>query len=301
MKKLSAIVLVVVSMIGLSVKAQHYTLVSQYFINPYLSNPALAGASEGLNLNMVHRQQRKIFKGAPVAQSLTADYALNRKMGLGINMYLDKAGLQRDVRFLASYAYHLQLIAEQKLHFGMSFGFSNQSLSSQEIIGNVGSASMANYKKNYFDGDVGIGYESNELKAEVVIPNMKTFLNKNKNVSDVSLFYGSVSYKTMARGNSEDVFVESKLAYRSIKGYDDIVDFGVEASILQQQLQFMAMYHSSKNMSFGLSYKYKDIYVLNTIYTSASNGLTEYVNGMFEVGIKVHLSLINNNVCRLVY
>ncbi|MBY0244856.1 MAG: PorP/SprF family type IX secretion system membrane protein [Sphingobacteriaceae bacterium] len=289
MKKLFSIALVATSMIGLTAKAQQYAMVSQYYVNPYLSNPALAGASKGLNLNMAYRQQSNIFKGAPVAQSLTADYALNDKMGLGMNLYLDKAGLQRDIRLLATYAYHLPLSAEQKLHFGVSLGFSNQGLSNQNIQGNTADPSIANYEKTYFDGDFGVGYEWKELKAEMVMPNMKALFNKEENVTDVSLFYSSVSYKKQLSGRFEDVFLEPKIAYRSIKGYNDIVDFGVETSILKQQLKFMAMYHSSKNGSFGVNYKYKGNYTLNAIYTTATSDLTKYVNGLFEIGIKANL------------
>ncbi len=273
---------------SLSVKSQQYAMVSQYYANPYLSNPALAGQYEGLNVNLGYRQQSNVFKGAPVSQSLTADYGLNEKMGLGLNMYLDKAGLQQDTRFVASYAYHLPLSAEQKLHFGLSLGFSHQGLSNVEAVGNTSDASIVNYKKTFFDGDLGVSYSWKDLKAEVVMPNMKYVFNKDNNITDVSLFYSSVSYKKQLKGRFEDVFLEPKLVYRSIKGYNDIFDMGVETSILNQQLKFLTMFHSSKNGSFGVSYKYTGNYTFSAMYTTATSDLSKYVNGLFEIGIKAH-------------
>eukprot|EP01132_Coremiostelium_polycephalum_P022766 gene22766-27048_t len=109
-------------------KAQLNPFQGQYYTNRYLANPAMAGIEKGIALNLSYRSPFNNIPGAPIAQNLTADYGFNR-VGLGLNLTLDKAGLQRFVRALASYAYHLQLNDQTSaLHFGLSAGITNQRL-----------------------------------------------------------------------------------------------------------------------------------------------------------------------------
>lgn len=68
-------------------KAQLNPMSAQYFNNQYLGNPAMAGMG-GLNLNMGVRKQWSTIPGSPSTQSLSADYAMSNKAGLGLNLIM---------------------------------------------------------------------------------------------------------------------------------------------------------------------------------------------------------------------
>ena len=113
---------------SLAAKAQLDPLSSQYFNNRYQLNPAFAGFEHGTSLNLGYRSLYNNIPGAPVTQAVTIDHGFN-KVGLGLNFVNDKAGLQRQTRVVASFAYHLPLNENDRLNFGVSLGFANQRLS----------------------------------------------------------------------------------------------------------------------------------------------------------------------------
>lgn len=138
-----------------------------YFQNQYLSNPAMAGLDKGLNLNLGIRQQWTSIPGSPKAQVVSADYNAGKNVGLGLNVSNDQTGLLKQTRAVATYAYHVQLGADnQKLNFGLSAGVNMQHINYNDVNGDQGDVQIDRYNnqnKAYVDGDFGISYTSNNL------------------------------------------------------------------------------------------------------------------------------------------
>ena len=266
-----------------------------YFQNQYLSNPAMAamaGSEKGLNLNLGFRQQWSGMPGAPVMQTFTADYGLNAKVGLGLNVYNDQAGLLKRTRTVASYAYHLPLNEDdRKLSFGLSLGFMNERVSNEDIHGDPGDLNVSRYNQRdtYIDGDFGMAYTSNKLSLQAALPNMKNYFKKDisTNPVDRSTFFSAISYK-MQLGAAEGFGIEPKVAYRGVKGFDNILDAGANLSYANNQVNFFGMYHSSKSATFGLGLNYHSM-GFNAIYTTAATALSGYTGGSFEIGLKLNL------------
>jgi type IX secretion system PorP/SprF family membrane protein len=209
-----------------------------YFQNQYLANPALAGMKEGLSLNAGYRKQWSSIPGSPAEQTITADYAITGKAGVGLNVYNDKAGLYKRTRSVASYAYHLSLNDagafgddQRQLSFGLSVGFMNERVSAEDVNGDPNDAevSLYNQRSTYIDGDFGMAYTSNKLSVQAALPNLKSLLKKDRNSNSVdrSLFYSAVSYKLDLNSG---IGLEPKLAYRGVKGFNNIIDAGANLS-----------------------------------------------------------------------
>ncbi|MNX58042.1 hypothetical protein D3C86_888710 [compost metagenome] len=276
-----------------TVKAQLNPLSAQYFTNQYLINPALAGASQGLKLNGAYRKLWSNVPGSPLTQNLTADYGFN-KVGLGLTVNNESAGLQRQTRVVGSYAYHLPLNdAGQQLHFGVSLGFMSQRLENADIYGNPADPTVGQYndRKTYLDGDFGVAYTSDKLNVQAAIPNLKSVLKKDViKLADVATFYSAVSYKINLSEGAEGMDVEPKVAYRGVKGFDNIWDAGAQLSIANKQVMLLGMYHSTKNATFGLGMDYKKRYLVSGTYTTQTSALSNYTNGSFELNLRVNLS-----------
>jgi type IX secretion system PorP/SprF family membrane protein len=276
-----------------SVKAQLNPLSAQYYINQYLINPAFAGADQGLKFNGAYRKLWSNVQGSPLTQNLTADYGFN-KVGLGLNVNNESSGLERQTRVVGTYAYHLKLNENNhQLHFGVSLGFMNQRLENSDIYGDSGDPLLGQYndRKTYLDGDFGLAYTSNKLNIQAAIPNLKSLLKKDViKLADVATFYSAISYKVQFSEGPEGIDAEPKVAYRGVKGFDNIWDAGAQFGIANKQVFLLAMYHSTKSTTFGLGMDYKRKYLINGTYTTQTSALSNYTNGSFELNLRLNLS-----------
>lgn len=268
-------------------QAQLNQLASQYYQNPYLSNPAMVGFKRGLNINLGYRNQWGNMEGAPRNLSATTEYGIE-KVGIGLNFYKDVAGLISRSKMQASYAYRLPLNDGTKFfHFGISLGIQTDILNLQNIVGsrNDPTAIRYNDQEQILDGDFGIAYSASRFRFEASISNLKTQLELKDDISNYGTFMSAISYKI----SSSDWQLQPKLMYRGVRNYNDILDFGAELRVLSEQLGFMSMYHTNKSMSYGLSYQNPKQWQLLMLYNTPTQALKSYANGTFEIGLQLYL------------
>lgn len=272
-------------------KAQLNPLTAQYFNNQYLGNPAMAGLDKGLELGLAYRQQWANMPGAPEVQNLTAAYGF-KKVGLGLNIVNDKAGLQRQTRVVGTYAYHVPLNNQHELHFGVSFGFMNQRLENSDINGNPNDVVVGQYndRRTYLDGDFGAAYSNGRLMVQAALPNLKTFFKKDQTkVADVATFYGAVSYRVSVSSELQGMELEPKVAYRGVRGFDNILDVGAVLTVAAEQLSLTGLYHSTQSGTVGIGLNLQKKYLISGMYTTQTSALNGYSNGNFELNLRVRL------------
>lgn len=273
------------------VKAQLNPLSSQYFLNQYQANPAYAGLDDGLNVNLNYRKQWSNIPGAPSTQNITADYKMN-KVGLGINVYNEKAGSLQRTKAMVTYAYHLPLNNEnQKLNFGASVGIMDERVDYSNVNGDITDPNISqfNNKGSLFDGDFGVAYTSNSINIEGTIPNIRSlFKQEDDNNVDRSQFYAAASYKINTGTGANTMLIEPKVAFRGIKGYDNIFDAGANLTFANKVF-IMGMYHSSNSASFGAGINYKNSLSFMGYYTTETSALQGSANGTFEISLKARL------------
>lgn len=264
-----------------------------YFQNQYLGNPALAGTESGMDVSLGIREQWTNLPGSPATQAFTASYGLNDKVGLGLNVSNDQSGLFKRTRTVASYAYHLPLSGEeQRLSFGLSLGFMNERIAMEDIRGNSADANVGAYnqRETYIDGDFGFAYTSNAFNIQAALPNMKSYFKKdniNADAVDRATFFSAISYKFQLEGQG-GFGLEPKVAYRGIKGMDNIIDAGANLSYANNRINLFGMYHSSNSSTFGLGLNYQNI-GFSGMYSTATSALSSYANGNFEMSMKIKL------------
>lgn len=269
--------------------AQLNPLGSQYFQNQYQANPALAGMNGGLTLNGILRQQWSTIPGSPVTQAFTADYRLRDKVGLGVILFNEKAGLVQRTRMVGTYAYHLPLDEKQRLQFGVSLGFMTERIAPEQVNGDQDDQMLYrfNQRETYIDVDFGMAYTNDRLTVQAVIPNIKSFIGTEENtVADRATFCSAISYRWLFAEGLNAVTVEPKLVFRGVKGYDNLVDAGANITLINNQLAFSGMYHSSKSVTFGLGTHFKPSLSILGIYTTETAALRGYSSGNYEIGLK---------------
>lgn len=287
-----AIFLIIIFFWAQESKAQLNPLSSIYYQNQYLANPAMAGLEQGLALNLGYRKQWSGISGSPQSQSFTGDWGFNNRVGVGLALYNDKAGLLQRTRAMGTYAYHLPMDSENtRLNFGISLGFMTDYIDIQDINGESGDVSVGefNQRRTFIDGDFGVAYTSGSLNVQGAIPNLKTYFKKdeNENTVDRSLFFTAISYKFHLQ--SSGLKIEPKIAYRGVKGHDSILDVGTNLSIIDDKLSFMGIWHSSQSTTFGMGMNYKKVLTFIGMYTTETGALSGYSNGDFEMAVKINL------------
>ncbi|RZM15792.1 MAG: type IX secretion system membrane protein PorP/SprF [Pedobacter sp.] len=271
--------------------AQLTPLGAQYFNNQYLGNPALAGIEEGFVFSADYRQQWSTMPGSPKLQNLTANYGF-RKVGVGLNILNDRAGLQRQTRVVGTYAYHLPVSEENTLHFGISLGILSQHLDQGDLYGDPNDVVVGAYnaRESFVDGDFGAAFTSKGLNIQAALPNLKSFFKKDDvRVADVGVFYTAVSYRISINDGSDAVGLEPKVAFRGVKGYKNILDAGAEFTLANRQIMLMGMYHSTESATFGMGMNLKNRYLISGMYTTETSQLTSYANGTFELNLRLFI------------
>jgi type IX secretion system PorP/SprF family membrane protein len=277
---------------GLASQAQVNPLQSQFYQNPYLYNPATAGLNSGLNINAIYRQQWSGFAGTPKTSIITAELQPTDRVGVGININDETAGLIRQTRIMGTYAYHLPVGENNsKLNFGLSLGIDDSRVNYNDINGDASDAEVAQYNqlKPYVDGDFGMAYTDNAWYVGAAVPNLKSVFFKTSDSrfdADRLLFAGVASYKIGIESGTRDFVLQPLAGYRIVKGYDNIIDAGMNLTMNNYGLYMQAIYHSSQSLGLGFGIDQTN-YALNLGYNLETGQLRNYTQGGFELGIKI--------------
>jgi type IX secretion system PorP/SprF family membrane protein len=134
------ILLFVVTIIGTELYAQQEPQFTQNMFNKVFTNPAFAGADEGICVTGIGRQQWVGFKDsegnkvAPETYLLTIDAPVRvLRGGLSAVVMQDKLGFTKNIAFKLGYSY-LKEIGFGKLGVGFQIGFNNRTIDFSKFI-----------------------------------------------------------------------------------------------------------------------------------------------------------------------
>lgn len=153
--------------------AQQDKMFSQYMFNMLALNPAYAGSRDVLSLSALYRNQWSGLAGAPQTATFSADMPLNnQRVGLGLQLYGDKAGVIQEAGGFASYAFRIRLGQRSTLALGLQAGASSYQANLTEV-------------KTSPDGQLDPAFASNISR---VLPNFGTgvYLSSDRGYVSVS-------------------------------------------------------------------------------------------------------------------
>jgi type IX secretion system PorP/SprF family membrane protein len=235
---------------GLSISAQQLILNSQYMLNQYEINPAVAGSSDGLPLSFTFRKLWAGVDGSPSIQTLTGHMEVAEHMGTGARIFNVISGPLRKTGFEATYAYHLPLNGgDQKLAFGLSGLIYQYALDVQSLTLEDPSDPALLEAENMFVPDVNFGtyfYGSNYYVGLAVpqLLSMKIDLKTDKYLEQRQVrhyfLHGGYNYRI-----NEQFSIEPSTLLKFI-----------EAGIFQADINVRGTYMDM--VSLGLSYRTSD-------------------------------------------
>lgn len=113
--------------------AQQTPIYSQFFLNPYVYNPAFAGQNDRSVAFLSYRKQWIGIDGAPETSTLSFHTPAKRNIALGGLVYYDKRGLLKSTTISLSFTYKAFLSEQQFISFGLSGGVSMNNIQLDNI------------------------------------------------------------------------------------------------------------------------------------------------------------------------
>lgn len=118
----------------LQLQAQQVPFYNHVVINPFVYNPAMAGASGDVNAFLVRNQRYASFSTASVNNYLTIDGAFaKQRAGFGVQVSNQTAGIQQQFSASLSYAYRIKINDDNELRFGLNAGLLDNRLDVKSI------------------------------------------------------------------------------------------------------------------------------------------------------------------------
>lgn len=187
MLKMRYIVILILFLHAIPVKGQQLPLYSQYMMNSFLLNPAVAGHDGFTTINLTAREQWVGFENSPRTIAVSATSRLLRQspidrsrnvrrrpasmsrsgnVGLGGYVYNDKNGLIDRTGFQATYSYHITMDRNKQLSFGVSLTGFQLKIDDRNLNLYDDNDPLLNSSKNALyvpDANLGVYYRENEF------------------------------------------------------------------------------------------------------------------------------------------
>lgn len=279
-------------LVPLSVYGQLTPVTNQYVLNPITINPAYAGYRGDLNVAAFYRKQWVGVPGSPETVTLTADAPIfENKVGLGLNLMIDKIGVTRENYIITNYSYIIDLDGGS-LSFGLGAGIITTNTAWSDLVvldpGDelylvdsknfvIPSFSFGTYytKKNYFLGfsiPKFLGYKFNYDK------------NKYSVTVDPSQ-YNFMLYTGYVFNLSPKIdFIPSTLL-NITPGKKMLFDLNANFN-LSNRLWIGASYRNARSVGTLLQLQVNNQFKIAYTYDFDTGGLGGYSNGSHEVMLR---------------
>ena len=253
MKKIVYIAFFVIGVLPL--KAQQAVQYTQFLLNEYGSNPAVAGSGTGLNFLVGRRTQWIGFEFSPETNFASFCKDIGKKgykyywHGIGAYVENDKFGIFNNQLITASYAFHLKLPHGYNISMGLAAGIKNVAISN--VVFNL--------------SDPALLQRSPDVWLPTIIPGIYFYSKK------VSIGIGVKDiYKNTLKQKDKEIGLNGKLVpaayltlsrkYRSVEyDYTYIPAIQVLSSFSGMpsiSFNFMALYRG--RVAMGVSYRTQD-------------------------------------------
>ena len=296
---------------NINIFSQEYFIYTNYYLNPSLINPAVAGTENYPSADFSVRKQWVGIPDAPTTYLLAVNFKIGRydfydpkkfinkgplkltdRIGLGVSIFRDINGPLAYTGGILSYSYHVNVNADSKLSFGMSAIFNYYSFNSSILKPDQSNDPyLLNGNDNGFNTNFNFGiYFYNEVyfigfSADKILPGIQKVNDQNMEQPSLYLMGG---YKFLK--NNRNFILEPSLTFKKLANTNLSVDIHSKLYILRSH--WIAVSYSTDNrinFRFGVLL-YKRLYAgYNYEYTLTDIG--SYSFGSHEIHLGINLGL----------
>ncbi|MES2394680.1 MAG: type IX secretion system membrane protein PorP/SprF [Bacteroidota bacterium] len=278
--------------------AQQLPHYSNYMLNNFVMNPAVAGSNpyfEGLSNN---RYQWIGITDAPRTYILSVNgptKSLN--VGLGGILFTDIVGPTRRTGFYLSYAYHIKVAEKVKVSFGLSGGVLQFMVDASKItLRDPTDQVISNGLQSVIAPDFGVGvYAYSADKKWYAGASMPQILQNRINFFETATsslsklathFYITGGYKYKL---NENFTLEPSALIKFVKPAPVQFDLGVRA-VYREKMWLGAAYRNLDAVSVMVGYTMQENLTFAYSYDFTTSNIRKYSTGTHEfmIGIKFH-------------
>jgi len=279
--------------LGSVVFAQQLPHFSQYYMNDFLINPAIAGVNNYFEGKSGHRYQWEGITDAPRTYTLSVNGPTkNEKMGLGGYLFTDVVGPTRRTGFNLAYSYHVKLNDNLKLAFGLSAGLLQFTIDGSKItLRDEGDAIITNGVQSVLIPDAGFGTYLYHKKfylgfsAPQLLNSKVKFFDEGKNPNGKlpAHFFVTGGYKFDI---SNDFMLEPSFFVKYISPAPVIYDASLRI-MYQQKLWLAGTYRHHDAIAVSLGYLINDSFTIAYAYDFTTTNIKNHISGSHELMIGI--------------
>jgi len=289
------LIIIAICLSSLTAPGQNMPAFRQFYFNPYLFNPAFAGASDYTEVSLLYRQQWLGFNNAPSAAGFTIQYPTQNRVSFAMSFLSQEVVALRSTSAQATFAYRIPITEKQFLFFGLSGGVIYNDLNLDADYSNDPTILNASSTKYYSDANFGLVYQLSNLRVGIALPK----LIGQDYYSPQDLVY--VKYAQL-RNQLYSVSYKFYSGYFSFEPYalyrvnKDFQNWWEVASMVYYQEKFWAgaSYHSSQGLGFFLGSEFKEKLRLGYSYEIPLAGSEFITTSSHEVHLQLRLGKKRN-------
>ncbi|MEL6559318.1 MAG: PorP/SprF family type IX secretion system membrane protein [Bacteroidota bacterium] len=273
-------------------QAQQSRVYSQFFMNPFIYNPAYAGVEGHSVFFGMYRKQWSNIDGAPALSHVSFHTPLKGGLGVGFTAYNDQEGLINSTAIKGSLSYLLAIDRKHYLRVGMSLGGGTKSINTDGFdspadpafasLSESATFSLANFGATYHFGHFNVGF---------ALPNLVGYeLVGTESFSRIKVDpLGEALFKANYRGHiNDDIAFEPHLLYR----YNQNLPNQFEAALITHLKHIVwvgASYRQDAGIIALFGTKIKEKIGVGFAYDIGNSNFNDILGPTFEIHIGYHL------------
>lgn len=273
-------------------KAQVNVVYNQFFMNPYLYNPAYAGVEGHSVVFALYRQQWMNFESSPAISNVSFHTPLKGGIGIGAMVFNETQGPITTTWGKISSSYLITVDKTHYLRFGLSLGAGNNALNFTDLDAPTDPAftSLVD-NSNFLIGDFGATYHFGHFNAGFSIPNLVTYdVITPESSSPIRVSpLDNVLFKMNYRGHlNDDIAIEPHVIYR----YSDVGPDQYEGTVILHIKHVTwagASYRQDNNLVALLGIKLKESFALGYSFELGNSSISSTLGPTHEVHLGWHM------------
>lgn len=305
MKKIS--ILIIALCFGGMLKAQQLPQITQYMINNYAVNPAVAGMYDYYQVKTTVRNQWVGITDAPRTTVLSIYGRKNDRVGLGGIVFNDQAGPTSRIGGSASYTYSFPMSKAINMSFALSGGFSQFKLTKKGLDVEdqndpymqggdvVRTAPDATFGFNMYGDKWYFGAAVPQLLSSnlnLIDDDFVKIYNTNSNQNDDVVSSGKLTQHIYVLGAYKHNFnpfwsIEPSMLLKTVGPAPMQVDFGLKTTY-NDKLWFGMDYRNNGEMAALLGYSIQERFMIGYSYDMLNTDMSSYggASHEFMIGIR---------------
>lgn len=275
---------------------------TQYVFNPYLYNPALAGAKGDMAFYLSYKKQWWGIEGAPDLATLTFEFPFENRVSLSSQLNYQTEGPLSLLNWFVTGSYFIPLdsFEEHFLFFGMSVGVENRAFNMSEVS-DPNDPALANataLSHTGIIGNVGLAYTFKGFRAGFSLPRLfaqdvitvddDSFENTSNQLAPMDYWIANLSYRYNTTFSG--LGFEPQILYHADKFAGNQIE-GMLTFYYQDYGYVGASYRQGYGVSAYLGGNINEMLSVNYVYgfSSTADANLPFNNATHELGVRVNL------------